>query len=157
MKSSDRGGGGGGGPDLYDCVGGSGGGGGVSHPLSSANPPGLPRPPLHPLQQHTPHVGGHNHTHMVGVNAGTGTISHNGSPMQRMPHHAHHVNHVNQPQTMSQPQSQPQTHPPQQLVSNGLNGHNHATHQGAQTFGESEQDNEKWWWVCCLEFCFCLL
>ncbi len=22
---------------------------------------------------------------------------------------------------------------------------------------ESDVDNEKWWWVCCLEFCFCLL
>ena len=21
----------------------------------------------------------------------------------------------------------------------------------------AEQENEKWWWVCCLEFCFCLL
>ena len=22
---------------------------------------------------------------------------------------------------------------------------------------EGDVDNEKWWWVCCLEFCFCLL
>ena len=22
---------------------------------------------------------------------------------------------------------------------------------------ETDADNEKWWWVCCLEFCFCLL
>ena len=22
---------------------------------------------------------------------------------------------------------------------------------------EGDIDNEKWWWVCCLEFCFCLL
>ena len=25
------------------------------------------------------------------------------------------------------------------------------------TADTAEPDNEKWWWVCCLEFCFCLL
>lgn len=50
--------------------------GGLSHPLSSANPPGLPRPPLHPAVSHN-----HGHSHLI-----TGPVQHNGSPMQRLTH-----------------------------------------------------------------------
>ena len=34
---------------------------------------------------------------------------------------------------------------------------NGVTVLNGQTPYESDPDNEKWWWVCCLEFCFCLL
>ena len=52
----------------------------VSHPLSSANPPGLPRPPLHPAMSHT-----HGHSHLIAPGGGA-TLQHNGSPMQRITH-----------------------------------------------------------------------
>merc|ERR1712156_991825 len=65
---------------------------GVSHPLSSANPPGLPRPPLHPALSHS-----HGHSHNSHLMGGPGGSSHqhNGSPMQRLSHSAlpHHGNH----------------------------------------------------------------
>jgi len=168
MKS-DRGGG-----DTFDCpASGQNHVGVASHPLSSANPPGLPRPPLHPLQ-HT-----HGHSHLIGSVANH--TNHNGSPMQRLQglHHAGHgpapppPTHIsNPPSASSHPMttltSQSVQHGPQQghhqgpsqtLVSNGgLNGHsNHAHQQATQLFGDTEPENEKWWWVCCLEFCFCLL
>jgi len=200
MKSAH---GGGGNHDLYDTTtGGSasvsggvhhpGGGGsgsgnnGVSHPLSSANPPGLPRPPLHPAMSHS-----HGHSHLMTGPGGSNHHQHNGSPMQRishsgLPHHGGHgpappppTTHIsNPPQSSQHPMSNlssgtsttitagsdrgsgtqsnsmPQQ-PSQSLVSNGgLNGH---TNMGTQLFGDTEPENEKWWWVCCLEFCFCLL
>lgn len=147
------------------------GGGGTSHPLSSANPPGLPRPPLHPLQ-HT-----HGHSHLIGGHQ----ANHNGSPMQRLQggglgHHGPAPPppiHISNPPTSSSHhpmttlasnqsvQHGPGGGPPSQtLVSNGghtLNGHTNHPHQASQLFGDTEPDNEKWWWVCCLEFCFCLL
>lgn len=80
--------------DLYDTVGhhhGTNGGlhhnGVSSHPLSSANPPGLPRPPLHPVM---PHTHGHSHLMPPGTGGGGGggntVLQHNGSPMQRLTH-----------------------------------------------------------------------
>jgi len=186
----------------------------VSHPLSSANPPGLPRPPLHPAMSHT-----HGHSHLIAPGGGA-TLQHNGSPMQRithsgghaakkneirgkdkfhyrgLPHHGGHgpapppPTHINNPPSSSHhPMSNlsstgtstsaaggsgsgngvngagpgvnggqvapPQQQPSQSLVSNGgLNGH---ANMGTQLFGDTEPENEKWWWVCCLEFCFCLL
>jgi len=204
MKSAH----GGGNHDLYDTSGGSAsvsGGGhhpgdhrgnssnnGVSHPLSSANPPGLPRPPLHPALSHS-----HGHSHNSHLMGGPGGSSHqhNGSPMQRLshsalPHHGNHgpappppTTHISNPPPSSQHHpmsnlssgtsttitaggdrgsgSQSNSMPPQQqqpsqsLVSNGgLNGHTNMAH-GTQLFGDTEPENEKWWWVCCLEFCFC--
>ena len=93
MKSAH----GGGNHDLYDTttggsgghhpgggggvgVGGGSGNNGVSHPLSSANPPGLPRPPLHPALSHS-----HGHSHLM-AGPGGSTLQHNGSPMQRLTH-----------------------------------------------------------------------
>jgi len=46
--------------------------------------------------------------------------------------------------------------PPQQLHTNG-NVNGVALVNGQPPASEVEADNEKWWWVCCLEFCFCLL
>lgn len=188
------------GNDLYDTGmqpggGGSGGGGvagpqgpnGVSaHPLSSANPPGLPRPPLHPALSHS-----HGHSHLITPGTAAALQQNGSSPMQRLaghpskhlgqkmglPHHGGHgpapppPTHISNPPTSSQHQmsnlstgtstastaSQHQQPTSQSLVSNGgLNGH--ATNMsGAQLFGDTEPENEKWWWVCCLEFCFCLL
>jgi len=200
MKSAH----GGGNHDLYDTTGGSasvsggghhpGGGSsgnnGVSHPLSSANPPGLPRPPLHPALSHS-----HGHSHLMSGPGGS-NHQHNGSPMQRLthsglPHHGNHgpappppTTHISNPPPSSQhhpmsnlssgtsttitaggdrgsgphSNSMPQQQQPSQsLVSNGgLNGHTNQN-QGTQLFGDTEPENEKWWWVCCLEFCFCLL
>ena len=53
----------------------------VSHPLSTANPPGLPRPPLHPALSHS-----HGHSHLIAPGGGGATLQHNGSPMQRITH-----------------------------------------------------------------------
>ena len=49
--------------ERYEALGNS-GGNQQMHPLSSANPPNLPRPPIHPSQQQQPHPQQHNH-HMV--------------------------------------------------------------------------------------------
>jgi len=201
MKSAH--GQGGGNHDLYETAGGGGSGGhhgpggsvssaaignnGVAHPLSSANPPGLPRPPLHPALSHS-----HGHSHLI-TGPGGSTLQHNGSPMQRLthsglPHHGNHgpapppptMHNSNPPPSSQHPmsnlssgtsttitaggrdlgsgsQSNSMAHqqPSQSLVSNGgLNGH---VNMGTQLFGDTEPENEKWWWVCCLEFCFCLL
>lgn len=157
---------------------------GVAHPLSSANPPGLPRPPLHPAVSHS-----HGHSHLIAPpGSGGQTLQLNGGPMQRLanPGMSHHGGHgpappppthiSNPPTSSSHPMSSlstgtstvgssshvgagPQQHQPSQssLVSNGgLNGHAN-TNMGTQLFGDTEPENEKWWWVCCLEFCFCLL
>lgn len=221
MKSAPHGGGQGNNHDLYDTTGGPGGGSGghhgplpggggnsvgnngVTHPLSSANPPGLPRPPLHPALSHN-----HGHSHLMAGPGGPTHQQHNGSPMQRLthsglphhgghgpekPHHGGHgpappppTTHISNPPLVSSqhPMSnlststtitatgrdpvsggresnpmrseQQQQQPSQSLVSNGgLNGHTNI--QGTQLFGDTEPENEKWWWVCCLEFCFCLL
>uniref|UniRef100_A0A0K2T9W1 Uncharacterized protein n=1 Tax=Lepeophtheirus salmonis TaxID=72036 RepID=A0A0K2T9W1_LEPSM len=37
---------------------------------------------------------------------------------------------------------------------NGING---VAIVNGQPPLETEPDNDKWWWICCLEFCFCLL
>ena len=99
MKSAPHGGGQGNNHDLYDTTGGPGGGSGghhgplpggggnsvgnngVTHPLSSANPPGLPRPPLHPALSHN-----HGHSHLMAGPGGPTHQQHNGSPMQRLTH-----------------------------------------------------------------------
>ena len=78
----------GGGPDgggLYETSGIAPNGGvmnnGVAHhPLSSANPPGLPRPAM-------PHS--HGHSHLIAAPGGVlnnSTLQHNGSPMTRLAH-----------------------------------------------------------------------
>jgi len=173
IMKTERGGG-----DAFECpVPGQNHHGVANHPLSSANPPGLPRPPLHPLQ-HT-----HGHSHLIGGMANHNSHSnhnnHNGSPMQRLQGGLHHGGHgpappppthiSNPPSSSSHPMTTltssqsvqhggPQGPASQTLVSNGgLNGHTNHAHQAAQLFGDTEPENEKWWWVCCLEFCFCLL
>merc|ERR1712018_731465 len=152
IMKTERGGG-----DAFECpVPGQNHHGVANHPLSSANPPGLPRPPLHPLQ-HT-----HGHSHLIGGMANHNSHSnhnnHNGSPMQRLQgglHHGGHgpapppPTHISNPPSSSQHQmsnlstgtstastaSQHQQPNSQNLVSNGgLNGH--ATNMsGAQLFG----------------------
>jgi len=195
----------GGGPDgggLYDTSGIAPNGGVINngvahHPLSSANPPGLPRPAM-------PHT--HGHSHLIAAPGGVlnnATIQHNGSPMTRLAHQrksqpptlfsrnkgipSHHhgpapppPTHIsNPPMSSHHPMSNLSSssvaaaasattvassstttqhkQPNESLVSNGsLNGHANSM-SGAQLFGDTEPENEKWWWVCCLEFCFCLL
>lgn len=88
MKSEPRPPQQGGGPDgggLYDTSGIAPNGGVINngvahHPLSSANPPGLPRPAM-------PHT--HGHSHLIAAPGGVlnnATIQHNGSPMTRLAH-----------------------------------------------------------------------
>ena len=88
MKSEPRPPQQGGGPDgggLYDTSGIAPNGGVINngvahHPLSSANPPGLPRPAM-------PHT--HGHSHLIAAPGGVlnnATLQHNGSPMTRLAH-----------------------------------------------------------------------
>ena len=73
----------GGGSGLYDGPSVNGGvinNGVAHHPLSSANPPGLPRPAM-------PHT--HGHSHLIAAPGGVlnnATLQHNGSPMTRLAH-----------------------------------------------------------------------
>lgn len=193
----------GGGSGLYDGPSVNGGvinNGVAHHPLSSANPPGLPRPAM-------PHT--HGHSHLIAAPGGVlnnATLQHNGSPMTRLAHQrksqphtlfsrnkgipSHHhgpapppPTHIsNPPMSSHHPMSNLSSssvaaaaagattvassstttmqhkQPNESLVSNGsLNGHANSMNSGAQLFGDTEPENEKWWWVCCLEFCFCLL
>ena len=194
------------------------------HPLSSANPPNLPRPPIHPsqqsqqhnhhmvqqqqprsshqLQQYNGHVLPHNHNlSSIHLNSAPGaprglqnSQQSNGSGLEgkyeelimsnsaatATNHHHHHHHHNNSP--LQKPPA------PLQHANGGVGGYgmtgvsdgtrgsgggitdggnsiapNGVTVVNGQAPGSmepgyaAEQDNEKWWWVCCLEFCFCLL
>jgi len=216
--------------ERYEALGNS-GGNQQMHPLSSANPPNLPRPPIHPSQRQQPHPQQHNHhmvqqqqpqsTHPLQHNnhgmaphnhnlssihlnstPGTARASQNqqqangsglgakyeelvmsNSASTATNHHHHHHHHNNSP--LQRPP------PPMHHANGGVNGEGRGygmTSVSDSTGGSgggitpggnisangvtvvngqppvalepgyaAEQENEKWWWVCCLEFCFCLL
>ena len=78
----------------------------------------------------------------------------NGSPMQRPGmqglHHHHHQN-GSAIQTGGGMTTAGGTTITSSSAVNGV------TLLNGQAPFESDPDSEKWWWVCCLEFCFCLL
>ena len=203
--------------ERYETLGNS--GSQQMHPLSSANPPNLPRPPIHPsqqqqhnhhmvqqqqpqsshpLQQHNTHgLGPHNHNlSSIHLNSTPGSIrgpnqnqqQPNGSGLggkyeelvmsnsasAATNHHHHHHHHNNSP--LQRPP------PPMHHANGGVStGRDYGMSDGTGNSGgggnmangvtvvngqppvalepgyAAEQENEKWWWVCCLEFCFCLL
>ena len=221
--------------ERYEQLGNSGGNQQQMHPLSSANPPNLPRPPIHPSQQqqqqqqhhqqqqHNHHMvqqqqpqsahplqhnnhglGPHNHNlSSIHLNSTPGTAR--ASPNQQQAngghsakyeelvmsnsastatnHHHHHHHHSNSPLQRPPP---PMHHangvagsangaygmgsvtdtpigsgagitPGGNISANGVTVVNGQPPSSLEPGYAAEQENEKWWWVCCLEFCFCLL
>ena len=118
------------------------------------------------------------HNHM-------GMVTHNHSPMQRQFHPHSHAPPVPTASNgvalaSSAPPGPAAVHREavhRESNSGLFNHNNHASHNGAAggingvtvvnggppnlqsgpLADSGETDNEKWWWVCCLEFCFCLL
>ena len=222
--------------ERYEVLGNNSGVNQQMHPLSSANPPNLPRPPIHPSQQQHQHQQQqqqqqqqqHNH-HMVQQQPQQHPLQHNNHGLAPHNHNLSSIHLNSTPGTARSSQNQPQQNGSglgakyEELVmsnsaSTATNHHHHHHHHnnsplqrpplpmhhangavnGGGGYGvgsvsdttgvtgggntpsgnisangvtvvngqtpaalepgyAAEQENEKWWWVCCLEFCFCLL
>lgn len=102
-------------------------------------------PPHHSSQQQSNHVSGLQQGHPL----------HQSLPRGPMPPNAN----ANSQATMQRPPAPPIAH------QNGMNGVTVVQNGAPPTaplnpsteLNFSDPENEKWWWVCCLEFCFCLL
>lgn len=119
------------------------------HPFNngaSHHPNSLPRPMPPPIPSNG----------MNGAGAGGGGngglhhhSSHHNSPLSRGNHHGQSQVNGTGPAGPS-----PLVGSTSTTANSAVNG---VTVLNGQTPYESDPDNEKWWWVCCLEFCFCLL
>ena len=118
------------------------------HPFNNGAPTHHPNSLPRPMPPPIPSNG------MNGNQGGNGGLhhhnSHHNSPLSRGNHHG----------GQGQVNGTGPTGPSPLVGSNSTTSNsavNGVTVLNGQTPYESDPDNEKWWWVCCLEFCFCLL
>ncbi|TRY62631.1 hypothetical protein TCAL_16653 [Tigriopus californicus] len=121
-----------------------------------------PLPPPTNMTNSSSSVAYHHHHHHHPFNGGTAGLHHPTMSRPMPPPipsnggsgHNNQSSPLQRPMPTSIHQQQLQSQP---ISSNGSIANGGVTVLNGQTPYETDPDHEKWWWVCCLEFCFCLL